>query len=622
LQREEGLSDLLGMILVILCVWGLVSALLLQLIDIRSVFIEGGTGRLRVGLVTFALGVILLEYMTRVMGRALASNYQFALGITMLLFSAHHAFAWRMPTHPVIVFLVEVLLLAILWIVIWNISRSCSLGTRKAVEAAGDSGMLGGGQVEHGEGRVPKDRIPSGRKIILWGALVLFGAGIAAFLMGFRIPFNTPASITGILTLVYLGVFIVIGLFVTGRGTPRRGGKHPSSPDFVKSEDQLLQIMMDVPGRTRKSAPPASEKTWMGRLSPGHPGVVILYFSLVALPLFGLGVYLFDLNQSAARFRMGAYLFIYLWCALALLCLATLSQLRSYFKSRRVALPDSLGMAWLLLGMVTVSVVMFTAFLLPQPPSVAGLFVRDRVIAMYHGWEANWRASHPGSRPEGSTGRDGRNGMPVESDPRDAEPVGDRQHGDDLMKTPAQRSRENLQEMGAGFNTTMRKAFDGFITGLGCLMVLFSVILLIFMLYLFLTHFRDRRQRLRVLKQKRTPFWKKQTSPAGVRQYFGDFGDPFIPGCSLDPEQLVDYLWDAMMAWFEDQGAKIPTNQTPQQFVNCNLEVLGGFYGKALFLANLLDRSRYAASPLGGEWLPNLQDFWNALQDHARGGIK
>ncbi len=607
------------MILVMLCVWGLVSALLLQLIDIRSVFIEGGAGRLRVGLVTFAMGVILLEYMTRVMGRALASNYQFALGITMLLFSAHHAFVWQMPTHPVIVFLVEVLLLVILWIVIWNIARSCSLGTRKAVEAAGDSGMLGGGQVGHGEGRVPQDRIPNGRKIILWGALVLFGAGIAAFLMGFRIPFNTPASVTGILALVYLGVFIVIGLFVTGRGTPGRGGKHHSAPDFVNSEDQLLQIMMDVPGRTRKSVPPTSEKTWVGRLPPGHPGVVILYFSLVALPLFGLGVYLFDLNQPAAHFRMGVYLFIYLWCALALLCLATLSQLRSYFKSRRVTLPDSLGMAWILLGMVTVSVVMFTAFLLPQPPSVAGLFVRDRVIAMYHGWEAHWGASHPASRPQGSTGR---NRIPVESDPRDTEPVGNGQHGDDLMKTPAQRSRENLQAMGAGFNTTMRKVLDGFITGLGCLMVLFSVILLVFMLYLFFTRFRGRWQRLRILKEKSAPFWKKKTLPAGMRKRFGDFGDPFMPGRSLDPGQLVDYLWNAMMARFEDGGVKLTTNQTPQQFVNCNREVLGGFYGEALFLANLLDRSRYAACPLGREWLPSLQDFWNALQEHARGGIK
>jgi hypothetical protein len=639
LRREEGLSDLLGTILVTLCVWGLVSALLLQLIDIRSVFIEGGATRLRVGMISFALGVILIEYMTRVLGKAPALNYKLALGAVMLLFSAYHAYGWRLPTHPIIVFLVEIILVVILWIVIWNISRSCSLGTRKLVEAAGDSGMLGSGLIENGGRSRPLDRMTTGRKAILWVAVILPGACISMFLMGVRLPVDIPAWITGVLSLLYLGVFVIIVLFLLARKSGQRKERLTSASGIVNDEDQLLQLMMGVPGREKEPESSAPEKNWMERSSPRHPGIVILYFSLFALPLFGLGVHLFDMDQSAARLRVGAYLFIYLWCALALLCLATLNQLRSYFSSRRVTLPDSVGIVWLALGLGIVSIVMFAAFLLPQPPSAPGMFVRDRVIAMYQGWEADFGTSQDGPGPGKSVGEDSQDGTPVESDSKNTDSAGGGQHEgdnaaaqearsndttrppeDDLMKSQAERAYKNLQEMSDGFSQSMRRIFDGFIRVVGYLMGLCGIILVIFLVYLFWAQFRGRMLRLRALREMKSPGWHRKSMTSGVRHKFPDFKDPFSPGGSLDMEQVVHYLWDAMSAWCEDNGDKITTDQTPHEFVTANREVLSGFYGKALFLADLLDRSRYSGRPLGREWLPNLKDFWISLQKHARRG--
>jgi len=62
---------------------------------------------------------------------------------------------------------------------------------------------------------------------------------------------------------------------------------------------------------------------------------VLLYFSLFAIPAFGLGGFLFTAADPTQRMRLGVFIFIYLWCALALLSLSSLNQMRVYFEKPR-----------------------------------------------------------------------------------------------------------------------------------------------------------------------------------------------------------------------------------------------------------------------------------------------
>ena len=286
-----------------LCVWGMLSSLLMHLIELRSLFIAGGEWRLRVGVMAFAGGAILIQRLTVEQGKSHSRVYGWALGAAMTLFVLHNAFAYRLPVHPVVVFLVNEALFAVLWWVASRITESCSVDLAQSAAAA-DSGVL------------------ARRR--------------------------------------------------------RKGGKKQTVPTAEQVESR-----------------------WTERLSPRHPGRVIFMFSLIALPVFGIGTFIFD-PSDVASIRLGVFLFAYLWCALSLLFLSSFSQLRHYFQTRGASMPDAIGVAWLAIGFVVVALVMVAAFFLPQPASVASIAVQNRVVASYRGWENRYGVS------DTSSGRGGR----------------------------------------------------------------------------------------------------------------------------------------------------------------------------------------------------------------------
>ena len=100
------------------------------------------------------------------------------------------------------------------------------------------------------------------------------------------------------------------------------------------------------------------------RKKPHTPGVWVIYYSLAALPLFGLGQLFTNAEVNSICFK---YLFSYVASGLGLLLTTSLLGLRRYLRHRNVDMPHEMAGTWLTVGIVMILGFMALAFLLPRP---------------------------------------------------------------------------------------------------------------------------------------------------------------------------------------------------------------------------------------------------------------
>ncbi len=102
-----------------------------------------------------------------------------------------------------------------------------------------------------------------------------------------------------------------------------------------------------------------------------NPGVWVLYFSLLAFPLFGLGQLI--IPDEAQRSRAFYLLVGYLACGLSLLVFTSFAGMRRYLRQRGVEMPADMSRQWLLAGIGGVLVVLLVCMILPLPGRSLGL---------------------------------------------------------------------------------------------------------------------------------------------------------------------------------------------------------------------------------------------------------
>ena len=161
-----------------------------------------------------------------------------------------------------------------------------------------------------------------------------------------------------------------------------------------------------------------------------NPGVWVLYFALLALPLFGLGQLV--IKSPLDRRWAFTYLFVYLLSSLFLLVLISLLSLRKYLRERGVPMETAFAIRWLVVGMSSVFVVLFLLSMLPIPGnSLLSMDLpfhftsRDDLKANKWGWG---KEGVPGEGPEIGKGEEGRDpgdngdnqGQPNDQDQNDA----------------------------------------------------------------------------------------------------------------------------------------------------------------------------------------------------------
>ncbi len=102
-----------------------------------------------------------------------------------------------------------------------------------------------------------------------------------------------------------------------------------------------------------------------------NPGVWVLYFSLLAFPLFGLGQ--LTIPDDASRSTAFYLLVGYLGCALALLSTTSFISTRRYLRHRGASMPAEMSRSWLGYAGVGIVALLVICLLLPLPGRSLGL---------------------------------------------------------------------------------------------------------------------------------------------------------------------------------------------------------------------------------------------------------
>jgi hypothetical protein len=114
--------------------------------------------------------------------------------------------------------------------------------------------------------------------------------------------------------------------------------------------------------------PPGRWNNFRDRRSKPHaPGVWIVYFSLAALPLFGLGQLAIPAAQAEQRRYAFCLLAVYVASGLGLLLTTSFLGLRRYLRQRRLPMPMLMANTWIVLGCVLIFAVMGLAMFVPRP---------------------------------------------------------------------------------------------------------------------------------------------------------------------------------------------------------------------------------------------------------------
>jgi hypothetical protein len=103
------------------------------------------------------------------------------------------------------------------------------------------------------------------------------------------------------------------------------------------------------------------------RRKPHTPGVWVVYFSLAALPLFGLGQAFIPAEETARRHYTFWLMVAYVASGLGLLLTTSYLGLRRYLRQRKLQMPVAMTGLWLALGGGLIVVLMVLGALLPRP---------------------------------------------------------------------------------------------------------------------------------------------------------------------------------------------------------------------------------------------------------------
>ncbi|MGO8764464.1 MAG: DUF4129 domain-containing protein [Limisphaerales bacterium] len=410
------------------------------------------------------------------------------------------------------------------------------------------------------------------------------------------------------------------GLLQSLRRLPRLFKKKPSPVGKTAAAPQALPISVPSPKKEKAA-------------SSQIPGVWLIYYSLAALPIFGLGQTLLPAGDLVARQQGFRYLFLYLAAALGLLVTTSFLGLRRYLRQRRLVMPANIAFGWVQFGVVGAAMVLCLSLMLPRPGSGEAWGA-----LRYHVDYQLRRASEFAARfnPHGAgTGRAGQTSPPGDqeqnqspqpgqaSGPNQAQGTGANNQGNQSSggQQGAPSGRAGNDNPGRALPTLSPSASSiypwvkilfGVIVAAGLLWLLFRYWIVIWTalsrIWAALRNFFA--ELLGFLRPaQRTP--QLPPSAAGVPP-FKMFKNPFLTGGDRlwSREKLIIYSYNALQSWAMEQEAKQGSPLTPREF--CRrlgrempeaaeaLERLAFLYGHAAYGGSVPDN--YDPEPLRFLW--------------------
>jgi hypothetical protein len=149
-------------------------------------------------------------------------------------------------------------------------------------------------------------------------------------------------------------------------GVDTRGGAGGKTDDAATAGAKENELFAAA-GSANSKLVPWWQQPLQKKSGPHTPGLWVLYFSLAALPLFGIGQHWIPPAETGRRRYVFVLLLVYVAAALALLVTTSFLNLRRYLRQRRVEMPLPITGTWVGVGALSIVAVMLFAALIPRP---------------------------------------------------------------------------------------------------------------------------------------------------------------------------------------------------------------------------------------------------------------
>jgi hypothetical protein len=357
------------------------------------------------------------------------------------------------------------------------------------------------------------------------------------------------------------------------------------------------------------------------RARRGRPGLWVVWFSLAALPLFGLGQALLPPGGAARRWGFG-FLVLYMAAALGLLVTTSFLGLRRYLRQRYLQMPPVIALAWLKFGVGIALLILIGAVFLPRP-GVNLVWAAARSQVDYRLRQASRYASriNPHGQGEGRAGNDtgpsGKEETPTGNKPQNEggapKPSGNRQ----ATPTPASAPVASLPAPPpAAVYNFLRAGLFIIVAAIAGWWLFRCRYLLLELARSIIASVRDFFRRLLDLAPGHKPTRRSEPAAAPLRlRPLAEYRNPFYAtGEHAWPQaEIILYTYDAVQSWASEQGIQAHPEQTPREFCEEMADRLPELSSPMRQLAFLYAHAAY------GERLPAhcdlepLKDIWRQL---------
>lgn len=304
------------------------------------------------------------------------------------------------------------------------------------------------------------------------------------------------------------------------------------------------------------------------------PGAWIVYFAVIAVPMFTIAQWSIPLDKQEAALD---YVTIYLLSAMSLLVATSLLGLRRYLRRRRMPMPKKMAIAWLTLGAILIVVCIGFATFMPRPTGT----VSERLASIRKS------LSFKESSDQASRRALGKDGAEENDDLAEREGESDQDDGSSGSKSskssPDEKSGSKNSNSGKSDTQAGGNKLSNVFTFLRWIVIVVVIGILLFW------SFKHRRELLVALREIFESFRdfianlfgrsarreKREQKKAEAKTFetpqrlFPGMVDPFSSGKAnqMQPQELVKYTFEAIETWASDLKNPRQENETPHEFL-------------------------------------------------------
>lgn len=430
---------------------------------------------------------------------------------------------------------------------------------------------------------------------------------------------------------------------VTGQGLLQAAGFEAAEQRYGVAEEPAEAKKLDWFQRWQRYREERKKKR--------TPGVWVVYFAIVALPLFGLGQAIIPVESEGRRREVFWLMVLYVGCSLGLLLTTCFLGLRRYLRQRKTEMSASMTGVWLVVGGTLVVVLLVIGALLPRPHAeysplprewFASSEERDASDHAQRGDSAGKDEGNPNSKgsPEGK--KDGQRDKG--KDPSD----GDRGKGKDRGKDAQQNKDKGKNGEDEKSSNSPRSSSPSAVTQalekVGELLkkivfIIVIILVVLFLLFALLRYFAPFTSWVQQLLDALARFWSNlfgranaddtgeaetgEATAAAPPPPFRAYPNPYLTGQAetMSLRDAIKYTFAAVEAWGREGGCGRRTDETPLEFMERLSEEHPDIEKDLMQLANLYAHAVYGEGALPRRLEDVLRRFWERLEaEHASTG--